>query len=88
VDQVLFLKPVEVGSTLKLKSKVTYSEKLEGLGNITRVVTKGFNELGQQNGNFNFLFLARNEDQEKVSRLVLPQSFDEILEYHEATRRL
>jgi acyl-coenzyme A thioesterase 9 len=47
VDQVLFLKPVEVGSVLKLKSKVTYSEYYEGLGNVIRVVTKGYNSLGE-----------------------------------------
>ena len=38
VDQVLFLKPVDVGSIVKFKSKVTYSEK-KGDKVLMRVVT-------------------------------------------------
>ena len=47
VDQVLFLKPVPVGSVMDLRSKVTLIEEIEGLGKVMRVVTKGYNEHGQ-----------------------------------------
>jgi len=47
VDQVLFLKPVAVGSIVDLKSKVTIIEEIEGIGQVMRVVTKGYNEFGQ-----------------------------------------
>lgn len=50
VDQVLFLKPVNVGSIVDLKSKVTICEKVEGVGSVMRVVTKGYNEFGEQSG--------------------------------------
>jgi len=55
VDQVLFMRPVPVGSLLQLKSKVTCVEEINGKP-IMRVVTKGFNEKGEQTGNCNFLF--------------------------------
>jgi acyl-CoA hydrolase len=32
VDQVLFLMPVTVGSTLEIKSKITLIEEIEGVG--------------------------------------------------------
>ena len=56
VDQVLFLKPVTVGSVMDMRSKVTLIEEIDGLGKVMRVVTKGYNEHGVQTNNFNFLF--------------------------------
>ena len=50
-----------------------------------RVVCKGYNEHGDQTNNFNFLFLVKDSDYE---RYVLPETFNEILEHHEAMRRL
>ena len=47
VDQVLFLKPVPVGSVMDLKSKVTLIEEIEGIGKVMRVVVKGYNEFGE-----------------------------------------
>lgn len=49
-----------------------------------RVVTKAFNEFKEQTNNFNFLFVIKNGKQ----RYVLPETFDDIIEYHEAKRRL
>ena len=46
VDQVLFLKPVPVGSVMDLRSKVTLIEEIKGLGKVMRVVVKGYNEFG------------------------------------------
>ena len=44
VDQVLFLKPVPVGSIMDLRSRVTLIEDVPRLGKVLRVVTKGYNE--------------------------------------------
>jgi len=85
VDQVLFLKPVPVGSIMDLRSKVTLIEEIEGLGKVMRVVTKGYNEHGVQTNNFNFLFRVKDANYE---RYIYPETFNEILEYHEAKRRL
>ena len=85
VDQVLFLKPVPVGSVMDMRSKVTLIEDLPGLGKVMRVVTKGYNEHGEQTNNFNFLFRVKDSDYE---RYILPETFSEILEHHEARRRL
>jgi acyl-CoA hydrolase len=101
VDQVLFLKPVDVGSVLQLKSKITYCENVDQ-GVVMRVVTQGFNEAGEQAGNFNYLFLTKSEKQlalekkEEVTpemlkqaiHMIKPETYDDILDYHEATRRL
>ena len=84
VDQVLFLKPVDVGSIVKFKSKVTYSQKFNEKI-LMRVVTQTFLEDGSQANNFNFLFLVKNSSE---FNLIKPETYDEILDYHEATRRL
>ena len=47
VDQVLFLRPVPVGSVMDMRSKVTLIEDIPGLGKVMRVVTKGYNEHGE-----------------------------------------
>jgi acyl-coenzyme A thioesterase 9 len=86
VDQVLFLSPVPVGSIMDFKSKVTLIEGMKGLGRVMRVVTKAYNEFGKQTNNFNFLFVVRGD--EEWRRYVLPETFEDILEYHEAKRRL
>ena len=65
VDQVLFLKPVPVGSIMDLRSKVTLIEEIEGVGKVMRVVTKGYNEHGVQTNNFNFLFRVADADYER-----------------------
>ena len=85
VDQVLFLKPVPVGSVMDLRSKVTLIEEIEGIGKVMRVVVKGFNEFGDQTNNFNFLFVVKDPN---FNRVIMPETFNEILEYHEAKRRL
>ena len=85
VDQVLFLKPVPVGSVMDLRSKVTLIEEIEGTGKVMRVVVKGYNEFGEQTNNFNFLFVVKDPN---FDRAILPETFNEILEYHEAKRRL
>jgi len=85
VDQVLFLKPVTVGSVMDLQSKVTLIEEIEGIGKVMRVVTKGYNEHKVQTNNFNFLFAVQDKD---FNREILPETFDDILEFHEAKRRL
>ena len=85
VDQVLFLAPVPVGSVMDLRSKVTLIEEIEGIGKVMRVVVKGFNEFGKQTNNFNFLFVVKGQTFE---RYIQPETFNEILEYHEAKRRL
>lgn len=55
VDQVLFLKPVTVGSITEFKSKVTFIEQV-GDEHIFRVVTKAYNEFKEQTNRFNFVF--------------------------------
>ena len=50
-----------------------------------RVVTKGYNEHGLQTNNFNFLFYVNDPGFE---RYVKPIKFNEILDYHEAKRRI
>ena len=85
VDQVLFLKPVPVGSVMDLRSRVTLIEEIEGLGKVMRVVTKGYNEHGVQTNNFNFLFRVADPS---FDRYIYPETFNEILDYHEAKRRL
>jgi acyl-coenzyme A thioesterase 9 len=85
VDQVLFLKPVTVGSVMDLQSKVTLIEEIEGIGKVMRVVTKGYNEHKVQTNNFNFLFVVRDKD---FDRQVMPETFEDMLEFHEAKRRL
>jgi hypothetical protein len=52
---------------------------------VFRVVTKAYNEFKEQTNNFNFLFVIR-KDYKKL--LILPETFKDILEYHEAKRRL
>jgi len=47
VENVLFLKPVSVGDIVDLKSKVTIIEEIEGIGQVMRVVTKGYDEFGE-----------------------------------------
>jgi hypothetical protein len=79
------LKPVSVGSIIDFTSTVTLIEEIEGVGDVMRIVCKGFNEFGEQAGQFNFLFVVKNKNFEKY---ILPETFDQILEYHEATRRL
>ena len=81
----MFLHPVTVGSVMDLQSKVTLIEEIEGIGKVMRVVTKGYNEHKIQTNNFNFLFVVKNPT---YDRHILPETFDEILEYHEAKRRL
>ena len=70
---------------MDLRSKVTLIEEIEGLGKVLRVVTKGYNEHGLQTNNFNFLFRIKDPEYE---RYIYPDSFSEILEHHEARRRL
>lgn len=84
VDQVLFLKPVSVGSITEFKSKITLIEEVEGVGQVLRVVTRAFNEFKEQTNRFNFLFVIKNAE----PRYIMPETFDDILEYHEAKRRL
>ena len=79
------MKPVDIGMILKLKSKVTYSQQKVDEGMVMRVVTQSYLEDGSQANNFNFLFLVK--DLEKV-HLIKPETYDEILDYHEAARRL
>ena len=50
-----------------------------------RVVTQTFLQDGSQANNFNFLFLVKNCEE---ANLIKPETYDEILDYHEATRRL
>lgn len=50
-----------------------------------RVVTKAFNEFKEQTNNFNFLFVIKDPN---YKRYILPETFDDILDYHEAQRRL
>jgi hypothetical protein len=50
-----------------------------------RVVTKAYNEHKEQTNNFNFLFLVKDPT---YKRYILPETFDDILDYHEAHRRL
>ena len=87
VDQVLFLKPVEVGSMQTFKSKVTFCKQVDQ-GILMRVVTQSFNENGEQAGNFNFVFLTKKSLEEEMMHFIKPQTYHEILDYHEATRRL
>lgn len=47
VDQVLFLKPVPVGSVLEFRSKVTLIKEIEGVGQVMRVVTKAYNDFDE-----------------------------------------
>jgi len=81
VDQVLFLKPVPVGSIVEFHSKVTLIKYVEGVGHIMRVVTKAYNEFKEQTNNFNFLFVVKDPN---YKRFILPETFDDILDYHEA----
>ena len=85
VDQVLFLKPVPVGSVMDLRSKITLIEMIEGIGKVMRVVVKGYNEFGEQTNNFNFLFVVKDP---AFTRYIQPETFNDILEFHEAKRRL
>lgn len=73
-----------MGSIAYLKSKITLIEDIEGVGQVFRVVTKAFNELKEQTNNFNFLFVVPSGHK----LYILPETFDDILEYHEAKRRL
>jgi hypothetical protein len=82
---VLFLKPVPVGSIVEFRSKVTLIEYVKGVGYVMRVVTKAFNEFKEQTNNFNFLFVVKDPN---YKRFILPETFDDILDYHEAKRRL
>jgi len=50
---------------MDLRSRVTLIEEIEGLGKVMRVVTKGYNEHGQQTNNFNFLFRVSDPDFER-----------------------
>jgi sulfatase maturation enzyme AslB (radical SAM superfamily) len=75
---------VTVGSTAEFKSKITLIEQIAGVGLVFRVVTKAYNEFKEQTNNFNFLFVM---NQSKV-RYILPETFNDILEFHEAQRRL
>jgi acyl-coenzyme A thioesterase 9 len=84
VDQVLFLKPVTVGSICIFKSKVTLIEEMDKIGHVLRVVVKAYDGHRDQTNNFNFLFAV----QAPTPRYILPVTFDDILEYHEAARRL
>ena len=83
---MLFLKPVPVGSVVEFESRVTLIEHIEGLGHVMRVVTKAYNEFKEQTNNFHFLF--RLPDCSDYKRFILPETFDDILDYHEAQRRL
>ena len=79
------MKPVVVGSITEFKSKITLIEDVEGVGQVFRVVTKAYNEHKEQTNNFNFLFVVKNA---KKKQYILPETFSDILEYHEAKRRL
>lgn len=74
-----------VGSIAEFKAKITCIEEIEGVGQVFRVVTKAYNEFKEQTNNFNFLFVLKNP---KKRQYVLPETFSDILEYHEAKRRL
>lgn len=50
-----------------------------------RVVTKAYNDFDEQTNNFSFLFVVKNPSGQKY---VLPETFDDIFDYHEASRRL
>lgn len=49
-----------------------------------RVVTKAYNEFKEQTNNFNFLFAVNHSK----TRYIMPETFSDILEFHEARRRL
>ena len=70
---------------MDLRSRVTLIEEIEGIGKVMRVVTKGYNEHGEQTNNFNFLFRVKDA---AFERYIYPDTFNEILEHHEAKRRL
>lgn len=74
-----------VGSVVEFRSKVTLIQYVPNLGHVMRVVTKAFNEFKEQTNNFNFLFVVKDP---KYKRYILPETFDDILDYHEAHRRL
>lgn len=65
VDQVLFLKPVPVGSVLEFRSKVTLIKEIEGVGQVMRVVTKAYNDFDEQTNNFSFLFVVKKPTTQK-----------------------
>jgi hypothetical protein len=46
-----------------------------------RVVTKAYNDFDEQTNNFGFLFVVKNPT---LKRYVLPETFEDILDYHEA----
>ena len=58
---------------------------MPNLGHVMRVVTEAYNEFKEQTNNFAFLFLVRDPN---YKRYILPETFDDILDYHEACRRL
>lgn len=60
VDQVLFLRPVTVGSVMDMRSRVTLMEEIESIGKVMRIVVKGYNEFGEQTNNFNFMFAVKD----------------------------
>ena len=55
------------------------------VGHVMRVVTKAYNEFKEQTNNFNFLFVVKDPN---FKKFILPETFDDILDYHEAQRRL
>ena len=73
-----------VGSTTEFKSKITLIEQIAGVGQVFRVVTKAYNEFKEQTNNFNFLFVVNHS----LTKYIMPVTFSDILEFHEARRRL
>ena len=47
-------------------------------------MTKAYNEFKEQTNNFNFLFVTKT----RKPKFILPETFEDIIEYHEAKRRL
>ena len=47
-------------------------------------MTKAYNEFKEQTNNFNFLFVTKTIK----PKFILPETFEDIIEYHEAKRRL
>ena len=74
-----------VGSIVEFKSKVTLIQYVPNVGHVLRVITKAYNEFKEQTNNFSFLFVVKDPD---FKKFILPETFDDILDYHEAHRRL
>ena len=88
VDDILFLKPVEVGSIVTFKSELAYvdSSRTSAVVNVEAIVEDALTGAKSVTNTFHFLFTFSSDCAQIIPNL-LPETYQDALKFFEGRRR-